>query len=71
MLIFNKVTLRPTFAEPAVKFPVSIRLLQQGMVDASKLVTHTFGFADLERVFGLNEAGSEPVIKPVLVPDMR
>jgi L-iditol 2-dehydrogenase len=69
-LIFNKVTLRPTFAEPAVKFPVSIRLLREGMVDASRLVTHTFGFADLERVMRLNESGDEPIVKPVLMPGL-
>ena len=67
-LIFNKVTLRPTYAEPAVKFPVSIRLLQEGMVDAKKLVTHTFGFADLERIMRANESGEEPIVKPVLMP---
>jgi L-iditol 2-dehydrogenase len=67
-LIFNKVTLRPTFAEPAVKFPVSIRLLREGMVDASKLVTHTFGFDDLARVMRSNESGDEPIVKPVLMP---
>ncbi len=69
-LIFNKVTLRPTYAEPAVKFPVSIRLLQEGMVDAGKLVTHTFGFADLERIMRANESGEEPIVKPVLMPGL-
>jgi L-iditol 2-dehydrogenase len=69
-LIFNKVTLRPTYAEPAEKFPVSIRLLQEGMVDAGKLVTHTFGFADLERVMRANDSGEEPIVKPVLMPGL-
>jgi L-iditol 2-dehydrogenase len=69
-LIFNKVTLRPTYAEPAVKFPVSIRLLQEGMVEASQLVTHTFGFADLERIMRLNESGEAPIVKPVLMPGL-
>jgi len=67
-LIFNKVTLRPTFAEPGIKFPVSIRLLREGLVDASKLITHTFGFADAERIFRMNADGNEKVIKAVLVP---
>jgi L-iditol 2-dehydrogenase len=69
-LIFNKVTLRPTFAEPAEKFPVSIRLLQEGMVDAGKLVTHTFGFADLERIMRANDSGQEAIVKPVLMPGL-
>jgi threonine dehydrogenase-like Zn-dependent dehydrogenase len=67
-LIFNKVTLRPTFAEPGIKFPVSIRLLQEGLVDASKLISHTFGFAETEQVFRMNADGNEKVIKAVLVP---
>jgi L-iditol 2-dehydrogenase len=69
-LIFNKVTLRPTFAEPAEKFPVSIRLLREGMVDAGKLVSHTFGFADLERIMRANDSGEEPIVKPVLMPGL-
>jgi L-iditol 2-dehydrogenase len=69
-LIFNKVTLRPTFAEPAEKFPVSIRLLQEGMVDAGKLVSHTFGFADLERIMRANDSGDLPIVKPVLMPGL-
>lgn len=67
-LIFNKVTLRPTFAEPGIKFPVSIRLLQTGLVDAAKLISHTFSFAETERMFRMNADGNEKVIKAVLVP---
>lgn len=67
-LIFNKVTLRPTFAEPGIKFPVSLRLLQEGMIDAGKLITHTFSFAEAERIFRMSAEGKEPVVKAVLVP---
>ena len=67
-LVFNKVTLRPTFAEPGVKFPVSIRLLQEGMIDAEKLVTHTFTFPETEKIFRTSDEGQEPVIKAVLLP---
>jgi threonine dehydrogenase-like Zn-dependent dehydrogenase len=67
-LIFNKVTLRPTFAEPGIKFPVSLRLLEQGMIDAGRLITHTFTFAEAERIFRMSSEGKEPVIKAVLVP---
>jgi threonine dehydrogenase-like Zn-dependent dehydrogenase len=67
-LIFNKVTLRPTFAEPGIKFPVSIRLLKGGLVDARQLVSHTFTFAETERIFRMNADGNEKVIKAVLVP---
>ncbi len=67
-LIFNKITLRPTFAEPGVKFPVSIRLLEEGMIDAAKLVTHTFDFPETERLFRMSNDGQEGVIKAVLLP---
>ena len=45
-MIFRKITLRPTFAEPAINFPVALRLLRNGLVDGNALVTRTFGFAD-------------------------
>jgi len=68
-LIFRKVTLRPTFAEPAINFPVSNRLLRDGLVDASALVTHTFGFADAKNVMGAVIDGSQPIIKAVMLPN--
>ena len=68
-LIFHKVTLRPTFAEPAINFPVSNRLLRDGLVDASALVTHTFGFADAKNVMGAVIDGSQPIIKAVMLPN--
>ena len=67
-LIFNKITLRPTFAEPAIKFPVSIRLLQEGLVDAKKLVTHTFTFPETEKIFRMSNDSQEGIIKAVLLP---
>jgi len=67
-LIFRKITLRPTFAEPAINFPVSFRLLRDGLVDGSKLVTHTFGFNDARDIFkGIGEA-TQPVVKAVMLP---
>ena len=70
-LIFRKITLIPTFAEPAINFPVSCRLLRDGLVDAGALVTHTFGFdqaADTLR--GIVE-GTLPAIKAVMLPHGR
>ena len=67
-LIFNKVTLRPTFAEPGLRFPTSIRLLEEGLVDAEKLITHTFSFDEAEQIFRKHHDGKEGVIKAVLVP---
>ncbi len=68
-LVFRKITLKPTFAEPAINFPVSIRLLRDGLVDARSLVTHTFGLADARKTMSAAVEGSEPIIKAVMVPD--
>ena len=67
-LVFRKISLIPTFAEPAINFPVACRLLRDGLVDAGALVTHTFGFdqaADTLR--GIVE-GTLPAIKAVMLP---
>jgi threonine dehydrogenase-like Zn-dependent dehydrogenase len=69
-LIFNKITLRPAFAEPAINFPVSNRLLRDGLVDAQALVTHTFGFEDAREVMGAIVDGSQPIIKAVMLPNI-
>jgi L-iditol 2-dehydrogenase len=67
-MIFRKITLRPAFAEPAINFPVSNRLLRDGLVDASLLVTHCFGFDEARGVMGAVIDGSQPIIKAVMVP---
>jgi len=67
-MIFRKITLRPTFAEPAINFPVSNRLLRDGLVDGEKLVTHTFGFDRAASVMRAIVDGSEPIIKAVMLP---
>jgi L-iditol 2-dehydrogenase len=68
-LIFRKITLVPTFAEPAINFPISLRLLKDGLVDASKVVTHTFGFDDAVATITANVDGSLPIIKAVMLPN--
>ncbi len=68
-MIFRKITLRPTFAEPAINFPVSIRLLKDGLVDAEAMVTHTFGFDDAKEIMGAVIDGSQPIIKAVMLPN--
>lgn len=67
-LIFRKITLRPAFAEPAINFPLSNRLLREGLIDASKLITHTFGFEDARSVLKAVIDGSMPIVKAVLLP---
>jgi len=68
-LIFRKITLRPTFAEPAINFPISLRLLRDGLVDAGSIVTHTFGFDQATEVMTSIVDGSRPVIKAVMLPN--
>lgn len=67
-LIFRKISLVPTFAEPAINFPVANRLLRDGLVDASKLVTHSFGFDDARATMQSVIDGSAPVVKAVMTP---
>jgi len=67
-LIFRKITLVPTFAEPAINFPVATRLLRDGLVDAKALVTHSFGFAQAKETLRAIIDGSQPIIKAVMLP---
>ena len=68
-VIFRKITLRPTFAEPAINFPLSIRLLRDGLVDAKSLITHTFGFEDAKTILAAIIDGSRPIVKAVMLPN--
>ena len=68
-LIFRKITLRPTFAEPAINFPVANRLLRDGLIDAKQLVTHTFGFDEARATMAAIIDGSQPIVKAVVLPN--
>ncbi|MBM4089715.1 MAG: zinc-binding dehydrogenase [Planctomycetes bacterium] len=67
-LVFRKISLIPTFAEPAINFPVANQLLRDGQVDAGALVSHTFGFDEARQVMQSIIDGSQPVIKAVMLP---
>jgi L-iditol 2-dehydrogenase len=67
-LIFRKISLIPTFAEPAINFPVSNQLLRDGLVDAEALVTHTFGFDQARETMESIIKGTKPIIKAVMLP---
>jgi L-iditol 2-dehydrogenase len=67
-LIFRKITLVPTFAEPAINFPVSLALLRSGQIDARSVITHTFGMEGAEGKLGALLDGTLPALKAVLVP---
>ena len=66
-LVFRKITLVPTFAEPAINFPLSNRLLRDGLVNASLLVSHTFGFDQAKETMRAIIDGTQPIIKAVMV----
>jgi L-iditol 2-dehydrogenase len=68
-LIFRKITLTPTFAEPAINFPISLRLLRDGLIDAGSIVSHTFGFEGAKDVMRSIIDGSQPIIKAVMLPN--
>lgn len=67
-LIFRKISLIPTFAEPAINFPLANRLLRDGLVDASLLVSHTFGFPEAAATLRALVDETEPIIKAVMLP---
>ena len=67
-LIFRKISLVPTFAEPAINFPVANRLLRDGLVDAGLMVTHTFGFDKAADVLRAIVEGTAPIVKAVMTP---
>jgi L-iditol 2-dehydrogenase len=68
-LIFRKISLVPTFAEPAINFPIANRLLGEGLVDAKVLVTHTFGFGEAAATLKGIVEGTLPAIKAVMLPN--
>jgi len=68
-LIFQKITLRPFFAEPAINFNVSIELLKKRLIPAKDIITHTFEINNAKNIFNSIIEGSEPVIKAVMIID--
>lgn len=67
-LVFRKISLIPTFAEPALNFPLANRLLRDGLVDAGALITHTFGLDDARPTLAGIVEGGLPAVKAVLLP---
>ena len=68
-MIFRKISLVPTFAEPAINFPAAIRLLRDGLVDPKPLVNLTFGLSEARIALAGILDGSSPVIKAVVLPN--
>lgn len=68
-LVFNKISLIPTFAEPAINFPASNKLLRDGLIDAKSLISHTIGYDDVKETMTAIIEGSQPIIKAVVLPN--
>ncbi|MEN6313387.1 MAG: alcohol dehydrogenase catalytic domain-containing protein [Clostridiaceae bacterium] len=66
-LIFNKNSIIPVFGEPERRFPLSLKLLRNKIIDADKLITDRFSIntaaSSLKNIFSEDKG----VIKAVLV----
>lgn len=66
-LIFNKHIIAPVLAEPAIRFPMSIKLLKNKAVCASDIITHTFGFENAKEILKLTRDHNTPMIKAAFI----
>jgi L-iditol 2-dehydrogenase len=67
-LIFRKISLVPTFAEPAINFPASLSLLRDGVVDSRAIITHTCALSEARATLTGLLDGSLPAVKSVVIP---
>ena len=67
-IVFRKISLIPTFAEPAINFPVANRLLKDGVIDADMFVSHRFGFDEAPDTLKSIAKADIPAIKAVMLP---
>ncbi len=66
-LIFNKHVIKPMLAEPALRFPMSIALLKDHIINVSDFITHTFGFDTAEAVLKQFKVKKERILKAVFI----
>lgn len=66
-MVFNKKQLLTSIAEPAVKFPQSIRLIESGRIDAGRVVTHRLAIDEADKLKELYGQDS-PAIKTLILP---
>jgi 2-desacetyl-2-hydroxyethyl bacteriochlorophyllide A dehydrogenase len=67
-LVFRDAHVEAVFAYPSAVFGRAVRLIDQGSVDPSPLITHRFGLTETARALALLEARDQPAIKVVLDP---
>jgi threonine dehydrogenase-like Zn-dependent dehydrogenase len=67
-LVFRDARVEAVFAYPSSVFRRAVRLIDEGTVDPSPLITHRLGLAEADRALALLEARDEPAIKVLLDP---
>lgn len=66
-MVFEKKALLTAIAEPALQFPLALRLLRSGRIDAGRAVTHRVSLSSagtLKALFGQDS----PAVKAVVIP---
>jgi L-iditol 2-dehydrogenase len=66
---FRKLQLRSSFASPALYLPTCIELLQAGIVQAERLVSHTFQIDEIPQAFRIMRDDRQNRVKLVMVKD--
>jgi len=65
-MVFNKKQLLTSIAEPALNFPLSIRLIASGRINAARVITHRIAMEDAAEIKKLY-ADDAPAIKTVII----
>lgn len=67
-LVFRDVRLEAVFAYPSSVFARAVRLIDEGGIDAGRLITHRFPLSRVAEAFDMLERRPEPAIKVLLDP---
>lgn len=67
-LVFRDARLEAVFAYPSAVFGRAVRLIDEGRIDPSPLVTHRLPLRDVEAALAMLDARTEPAIKVLLDP---
>lgn len=66
-MVFHKKQLLTSIAEPAIYFPLSLKLIESGRIDVSKVITHRVSMQNAEILKSLYGADA-PAVKTVILP---
>jgi threonine dehydrogenase-like Zn-dependent dehydrogenase len=66
--VFRDAHVEAVFAYPSAVFGRAVRLIDDGVIDPTPLITHRFPLSDAPRALALLESRSEPAIKVLLDP---